>query len=85
VQAALGHPLTHLCVELAVSAAGVAPDEIDFVLTTGGFSRIPASGGMLRDVLPRARLQESDFFTSVASGLAVSGALQIGGEFSERV
>jgi hypothetical chaperone protein len=70
------------CVGLAVSAAGLAPDEIDLVLTTGGSSRIPAFRRMLSDVLPRARLQESDLFTSVASGLAVSGALQTQGEFS---
>jgi hypothetical chaperone protein len=70
------------CVGLAVSAAGLAPDEIDRVVTTGGSSRIPAFRRMLSEVLPRARLQESDLFTSVASGLAVSGALQTGGEFS---
>jgi hypothetical chaperone protein len=63
------------CVGLAVSAAGLAPDEIDLVLTTGGSSRIPAFRRMLSDALPRARLQESDLFTSIASGLAVSGAL----------
>ena len=63
------------CVELAVSGAGMAPDEIDLVLTTGGSSRIPAFRRVLNDALPRARLQESDLFTSVASGLAVSGAL----------
>jgi hypothetical chaperone protein len=70
------------CVELAVSAAGLAPDEIDHVLTTGGSSRIPAFRRMLHDALPRARLQESDLFTSVASGLAVSGALEMGGKFT---
>jgi hypothetical chaperone protein len=70
------------CVELAVSAAGVAPDAVDLVLTTGGSSRIPAFRRMLSEALPRARLQESDLLTSVASGLAVSGALQTGGEFS---
>jgi hypothetical chaperone protein len=70
------------CVELAVSAAGLAPDEIDLVLTTGGSSRIPVFRRMLSDALPSARLQESDLFTSIASGLAVSGALQTGGEFS---
>jgi hypothetical chaperone protein len=69
------------CVELALSAAGVAADEIDLVLTTGGSSRIPVFRRMLSDALPRARLQESDLFTSVASGLAVSGAPQTGGEF----
>jgi hypothetical chaperone protein len=70
------------CVELAVSAASLAPDEIDVVLTTGGSSRIPAFRRMLSEALPRARLQESDLFTSVASGLAVSAALQTGGELS---
>jgi hypothetical chaperone protein len=70
------------CVELAVSAAGLAPDEIDLALTTGGSSRIPAFRRMLSEALPRARLQESDLFTSIASGLAVSGTLQTGGEFS---
>jgi hypothetical chaperone protein len=69
------------CVALAMSAAGVAPDAIDLVLTTGGSSRIPAFRRMLSDALPRARLQESDLFTSVASGLAVSGAPRTGGEF----
>jgi hypothetical chaperone protein len=70
------------CVGLAVSAAGLALDEIDLVLTTGGSSRIPTFRRMLCEALPRARLQESDLFTSVASGLAVSGALQTGGELS---
>jgi hypothetical chaperone protein len=70
------------CVELAVSAAGLASDEIDLVLTTGGSSRIPAFRRMLSEALPRARLQESDLFTSVASGLAVSDALQTEGEGS---
>jgi hypothetical chaperone protein len=69
-------------VELAVSAAGLAPDEIDLVLTTGGSSRIPAFRRMLSEALPRARLQESDLFTSVASGLAVSGVPQTGEKFS---
>jgi hypothetical chaperone protein len=73
------------CVELAVSAAGVAPDAIDLVLTTGGSSRIPAVRCMLSDALPRARLQESDLFTSVASGLALTGGLHTGGEFNEQV
>jgi hypothetical chaperone protein len=62
--------------------AGVAPDEIELVLTTGGSSRIPAVHRMLSDALPRARLQEADLFTSVASGLTVSGALQTEGELS---
>jgi hypothetical chaperone protein len=70
------------CVELAVSAAGLTPEAIDQVLTTGGSSRIPVFRRMLSEVLPRAKLQESDLFTSVASGLAVSGALRAGEEFS---
>jgi molecular chaperone DnaK (HSP70) len=66
----------HGCVEVAVAAADIALGEIDLVLTTGGSSRIPAFRRMLRAVLPAAKLQESDLFTSVASGLAVSGALR---------
>lgn len=79
-EAAVGPQLrtTRGCVELAVSAAGLAPGDIDLVLTTGGSSRIPAFRHMLSEALPRARLQESDLFTSVASGLAVSSAFQMG-------
>jgi hypothetical chaperone protein len=70
------------CVEQAVAAAGLVSDEIDLVLTTGGSSRIPAFRRMLGETLPRARLQESDLFTSVASGLAVSGAPHPGRELN---
>jgi hypothetical chaperone protein len=69
------------CIEQAVSTAGITPDAIDLVLTTGGSSRIPAFRHMLSDALPQARLQESDLFTSVASGLAVCGAPRTGEEF----
>jgi molecular chaperone DnaK (HSP70) len=57
-------------------------DEIDLALTTGGSSRTPAFRRVLGETLPRARLQESDLFTSVASGLAVSGALHPGRELN---
>jgi hypothetical chaperone protein len=61
------------CVDEALTAAGLASSEVDLVLTTGGSSLIPAFQRMLRATLSRARLQESDAFTSVAAGLAVAG------------
>jgi len=70
------------CVELAVSTASLAPDEIDLARTTEGSSRIPAFRRMRSEALPRAGLGESDLFMSIASRLAMSAALQVGGEFS---
>lgn len=52
-------------------AAGVQPEDLDFVLTTGGTSLIPAVRQMLTDRYGAARLHHRDTFTSVATGLAV--------------
>jgi hypothetical chaperone protein len=62
------------CAEEALTAAGLAPDEIDLVVTTGGSSLIPVFQRMLRETFPRAAFEASDAFTSVAAGLAVHGA-----------
>jgi hypothetical chaperone protein len=62
------------CVLDAVSAAGREPEQVDVVVTTGGSSLIPAFRRMLSQTLARARLHESDTFTSVAAGLAIWGA-----------
>jgi hypothetical chaperone protein len=61
------------CVLAAVEQAGMSPEEITLALTTGGSSLIPAFRRMLRACLPGALLQDSEVFTSVAAGLAVSG------------
>ncbi|HOE67283.1 MAG TPA: Hsp70 family protein [Candidatus Hydrogenedentes bacterium] len=55
----------------AEKLAGVRPDQIDCVLTTGGTSLIPAVRQMLEDRYGRDRLLQRDTFTSVATGLAI--------------
>ncbi len=51
-------------------AAGVTPDSIDLVLTTGGTSLIPAVRAMLAERYGAEKLQQRETFTSVAAGLA---------------
>ena len=58
-------------VKEAETRAGVAPDGIDLVLTTGGTSLVPAVRAMLEERYGPDRLQQRDTFTSVATGLAV--------------
>lgn len=57
--------------EDAEKAAGLGPEEIDRVLTTGGTSLIPAVREMLTDRYGREKLEQRDTFTSVATGLAI--------------
>jgi hypothetical chaperone protein len=61
------------CVESALSAASVAPEDVGLVLTTGGSSLIPAFRRMLHESFPNAHVQAGDAFTSVAAGLAIGG------------
>lgn len=58
-------------IEEAESRAGMKPGEIDFVLTTGGTSLIPAIQDMLMKRFGPDRIKQRDTFTSVASGLAI--------------
>lgn len=51
--------------------AGLKPHDIDYVLTTGGTSLIPAVREMLADRYGADRLRQRDTFTSVAAGLAI--------------
>jgi hypothetical chaperone protein len=60
------------CVDRALAAAGLAANDIQVVLRTGGSSRIPAFVRMLADKFGADRLQEMDVFTGVASGLGVA-------------
>lgn len=55
----------------AERTAGIKPDSLDLVLTTGGTSLIPAVRQMLGERYGHERLQHRDTFTSVAAGLAV--------------
>ena len=58
-------------IEEAEQAAGVLPEQIDCVLTTGGTSLIPALRQMLEDRYGAERPMQRDTFTSVATGLAI--------------
>ncbi len=58
-------------IDEAETVAQVNPDDIDYVLTTGGTSLIPAVRRMLTQRYGGHRLLERDTFTSVAQGLAV--------------
>ena len=55
----------------AETAAGIGPDGVDLVLTTGGTSLIPAIRAMLEQRFGPERLKQRDTFTSVATGLAI--------------
>lgn len=59
------------CILEAESSAGISPDNIDYVLTTGGTCLVPAVRAMLEERYGRERLRSRDTFTSVATGLAV--------------
>lgn len=58
-------------IQEAEKRAGLKPEDLDLVLTTGGTSLIPAIRRMLEDRFTQARLRQRDTFTSVASGLAI--------------
>jgi hypothetical chaperone protein len=58
-------------IEEAEDLAGIKPGDIDFVLTTGGTSLIPAIREMLIERYDGDRLIQRDTFTSVATGLAI--------------
>lgn len=59
--------------EGVVAKAGVRPDEIGEVVTTGGSSAIPAFRVLLASRFPGAAVRDAAAFTSVAAGLAMPG------------
>ena len=59
IAAAIGRTLT---------AAGVPGSRIDTLILTGGSTRVPAVGNMLRALFPAARAVETDAFGSVGLG-----------------
>ncbi|MBK9519644.1 MAG: Hsp70 family protein [Anaeromyxobacter sp.] len=59
------------CLDATVRAAGVAPDEIGVVCSTGGTARVPRLAAELRARLPAARLEQFKGFHSVVEGLAL--------------
>ncbi|EFO80339.1 molecular chaperone-like protein [Oscillochloris trichoides DG-6] len=60
------------CIDRALAAADLRPNQIDVVLRTGGSSRIPRFVRMLNAKFGADKLQEMDVFTGVASGMAVA-------------
>lgn len=56
-----------------LNEAGVVPDDIEVVVTTGGSSLIPIFRHILQRKFPTAELVHSDTFGSVAAGLAIHG------------
>ena len=58
-------------IKQAEAAAQVGPQDIDFVLTTGGTSLIPAIRHMLEQRYGAHRILHRDTFVSVATGLAI--------------
>jgi len=58
------------CMQQALEAAHVGPEDVTFVTCTGGSSQIPAYRRLLTELYPRAITIERDPFTSVVRGLA---------------
>jgi len=55
----------------ALERAGIAPDGVDYVLRTGGSSRLPAFIARLEEIFGRDKVRERDAFTGVVRGLGV--------------
>jgi hypothetical chaperone protein len=60
------------CVDRAVRAAGLTPDQIDVVLRTGGSSSIPAFLRLLETRFGAAKIRKQDVFTGIAAGLGIA-------------
>ena len=54
-------------IERTLAAAGVKGSRIDTLILTGGSTRVPAVGNMLRGLFPEAKAVETDAFGSVGS------------------
>ena len=54
-----------------IAKSGLAPDQIDAVVKTGGSSNIPLFTGMLSRIFGADKVKESNAFSSVVAGLAI--------------
>lgn len=54
-----------------LSSCGLNTDDIDAVATTGGSSLVPAISNLLKEMFGEVKIQKTDAFTGVASGLAL--------------
>ena len=62
----------------ALKRAGVAAEEIDSLILTGGSTQVPAIAGRLRALFPAAELVRTDVLGSVGLGLALDAARKFG-------
>ena len=62
------------CVDGLLSAAGVAPKDVDMVFLTGGTSFVPAVRRIFESRFGTAKIKAGEEFTSVARGLALKAA-----------
>lgn len=67
-----------------IEQAGLAPDQIDAVIRTGGSAQIPAFIQLLEDRFGRDKVREIDTFSSVTSGLGILGHRLEAGEVDGR-
>jgi hypothetical chaperone protein len=63
--------LVRQAIDRALKEAGVAPDEVERVLLTGGSAYIPAFRADLDGLFGAERLEQRDAFTAVVHGLGV--------------
>ncbi|WP_417307963.1 Hsp70 family protein [Devosia sp.] len=61
-----------------LAAAGVAGERIDTLILTGGSTRVPAVGRVLKALFPAAKAVETDAFGSVGLGLALDAKRRFG-------
>jgi hypothetical chaperone protein len=67
------------CVDSLINAAGVSPKDVDRVFLTGGSSFVPAVRRVFATRFGASRIRAGNEFTSVARGLALRAAAELGG------
>lgn len=62
----------------AINVAGIARDDVQTLILTGGSTQIPAIMTRLRELFPQARFVATDAFGSVGLGLALDARRKFG-------
>ena len=63
------------CIDGTMAKAGLTPEDIDVVFTTGGTSHIPCVRDLFVQRFGLEKMQQKDAFTSVAYGLGLSASM----------
>jgi hypothetical chaperone protein len=63
------------CIDETVRKAGLKPEDIDVIFTTGGTSHIPCIKDLFVQRFGPEKMQQRDAFTSVAYGLGLSASM----------